>query len=179
MLLKKTEWVSFLYQWNLILSLYCCSVCYIYWLVLVYILKGEYHANNPEMSKLLHKAVRQKSQSAFSVYQQYLANRPVNVIPGDPTFLLLKYILLHRLMYPLFISGSPWSSWIQEWSCCNSCGEGWTCFVYCAKVLHWGNVTWSYFQRNSWSNCNCHEQIRWKIKFWGRWRGNIIISVPV
>ncbi|KAL2320665.1 hypothetical protein Fmac_029634 [Flemingia macrophylla] len=38
---------------------------------------GEYHANNPEMSKLLHKAVRQKSQSAFSVYQQYLANRPV------------------------------------------------------------------------------------------------------
>ncbi|XP_020235974.1 ferredoxin-dependent glutamate synthase, chloroplastic isoform X2 [Cajanus cajan] len=41
---------------------------------------GEYHANNPEMSKLLHKAVRQKSQSAFSVYQQYLANRPVNVL---------------------------------------------------------------------------------------------------
>ncbi|KAK7290782.1 hypothetical protein RIF29_05466 [Crotalaria pallida] len=41
---------------------------------------GEYHANNPEMSKLLHKAVRQKSQSAFSVYQQHLANRPVNVL---------------------------------------------------------------------------------------------------
>ncbi|KOM38720.1 hypothetical protein LR48_Vigan03g210200 [Vigna angularis] len=41
---------------------------------------GEYHANNPEMSKLLHKAVRQKSQSAFSVYQQYLANRPANVL---------------------------------------------------------------------------------------------------
>ncbi|ESW34093.1 hypothetical protein PHAVU_001G123900 [Phaseolus vulgaris] len=41
---------------------------------------GEYHANNPEMSKLLHKAVRHKSQSAFSVYQQYLANRPVNVL---------------------------------------------------------------------------------------------------
>ncbi|KAK2362867.1 glutamate synthase [NADH], amyloplastic [Trifolium repens] len=41
---------------------------------------GEYHANNPEMSKLLHKAVRQKSQNAFSVYQQYLANRPVNVL---------------------------------------------------------------------------------------------------
>lgn len=32
------------------------------------------------MSKLLHKAVRQKSQNAFSVYQQYLANRPVNVL---------------------------------------------------------------------------------------------------
>ncbi|RVW92217.1 Ferredoxin-dependent glutamate synthase 1, chloroplastic/mitochondrial [Vitis vinifera] len=32
------------------------------------------------MSKLLHKAVRQKSESAFSVYQQHLANRPVNVL---------------------------------------------------------------------------------------------------
>ncbi|XP_047323028.1 ferredoxin-dependent glutamate synthase 1, chloroplastic/mitochondrial-like [Impatiens glandulifera] len=41
---------------------------------------GEYHGNNPEMSKLLHKAVRQKSESAYSVYQQHLANRPVNVI---------------------------------------------------------------------------------------------------
>ncbi|CAN1259861.1 Ferredoxin-dependent glutamate synthase, chloroplastic [Linum perenne] len=41
---------------------------------------GEYHGNNPEMSKLLHKAVRQKSESAFSVYQQHLANRPVNVL---------------------------------------------------------------------------------------------------
>ncbi|XP_030515796.2 LOW QUALITY PROTEIN: ferredoxin-dependent glutamate synthase 1, chloroplastic/mitochondrial [Rhodamnia argentea] len=41
---------------------------------------GEYHGNNPEMSKLLHKAVRQKSLSAFSTYQQHLANRPVNVL---------------------------------------------------------------------------------------------------
>ncbi|XP_009794669.1 ferredoxin-dependent glutamate synthase, chloroplastic [Nicotiana sylvestris] len=41
---------------------------------------GEYHGNNPEMSKLLHKAVRQKSGSAYSVYQQHLANRPVNVL---------------------------------------------------------------------------------------------------
>lgn len=41
--------------------------------------EGEYHGNNPEMSKLLHKAVRQKSESAFSIYQQHLANRPVNV----------------------------------------------------------------------------------------------------
>nr|XP_016471569.1 PREDICTED: ferredoxin-dependent glutamate synthase, chloroplastic-like [Nicotiana tabacum] len=32
------------------------------------------------MSKLLHKAVRQKSGSAYSVYQQHLANRPVNVL---------------------------------------------------------------------------------------------------
>jgi glutamate synthase (ferredoxin) len=31
------------------------------------------------MSKLLHKAVRQKSENAFSIYQQHLANRPVNV----------------------------------------------------------------------------------------------------
>ncbi|KAF9593998.1 hypothetical protein IFM89_026699 [Coptis chinensis] len=41
---------------------------------------GEYHGNNPEMSKLLHKAVRQKNESAFTVYQQHLANRPVNVL---------------------------------------------------------------------------------------------------
>lgn len=41
---------------------------------------GEYHGNNPEMSKLLHKAVRQKSENAYSVYQQHLINRPVNVI---------------------------------------------------------------------------------------------------
>ncbi|XP_074320575.1 ferredoxin-dependent glutamate synthase, chloroplastic [Silene latifolia] len=41
---------------------------------------GEYHSNNPEMSKLLHKAVRNKSESAYAVYQQHLANRPVNVI---------------------------------------------------------------------------------------------------
>lgn len=149
-------------------------------MILIYIFKGEYHANNPEMSKLLHKAVRQKSQSAFSVYQQYLANRPVNVILGDPIFILLLYILLQQIyvIYLLFISGSPWSSWIQKWSCSNTCGEGWTCFIYCATVLHRGHVTWSYFQRNSWSNCNCHEQNRWKIKFRGRWGGNIT-SIPV
>lgn len=41
---------------------------------------GEYHGNNPEMSKLLHKAIRQKNESAYSVYQQHLANRPVNVL---------------------------------------------------------------------------------------------------
>ncbi|GAB4843935.1 Ferredoxin-dependent glutamate synthase [Ancistrocladus abbreviatus] len=41
---------------------------------------GEYHGNNPEMSKLLHKAVRQKSESAYAVYQQHLANRPLNVL---------------------------------------------------------------------------------------------------
>nr|GEU60165.1 ferredoxin-dependent glutamate synthase, chloroplastic [Tanacetum cinerariifolium] len=41
---------------------------------------GEYHGNNPEMSKLLHKAVREKRESAYSIYQQHLANRPVNVL---------------------------------------------------------------------------------------------------
>ncbi|CAO2822299.1 unnamed protein product [Amaranthus hypochondriacus] len=41
---------------------------------------GEYHVNNPEMSKLLHKAVRNKSESAYAVYQQHLANRPVSVL---------------------------------------------------------------------------------------------------
>ncbi|KFK36969.1 hypothetical protein AALP_AA4G195900 [Arabis alpina] len=40
---------------------------------------GEYHGNNPEMSKLLHKAVREKSESSFAVYQQHLANRPITV----------------------------------------------------------------------------------------------------
>nr|CAB3458853.1 unnamed protein product [Digitaria exilis] len=41
---------------------------------------GEYHANNPEMSKLLHKAIREKSDNAYTVYQQHLASRPVNVL---------------------------------------------------------------------------------------------------
>ncbi|CAA2995966.1 ferredoxin-dependent glutamate synthase, chloroplastic [Olea europaea subsp. europaea] len=41
---------------------------------------GEYHSNNPEMSKLLHKAVRQKSETAYSIYQQHLSSRPVNVL---------------------------------------------------------------------------------------------------
>lgn len=41
---------------------------------------GEYHGNNPEMSKLLHKAVREKRETAYAIYQQHLANRPINVI---------------------------------------------------------------------------------------------------
>ncbi|KAG9457365.1 hypothetical protein H6P81_001873 [Aristolochia fimbriata] len=41
---------------------------------------GEYHGNNPEMSKLLHKAVRQKNENVYSIYQQHIANRPVNVL---------------------------------------------------------------------------------------------------
>ncbi|XP_066398214.1 LOW QUALITY PROTEIN: ferredoxin-dependent glutamate synthase, chloroplastic-like [Miscanthus floridulus] len=41
---------------------------------------GEYHANNPEMTKLLHKAIREKRDNAYTVYQQHLASRPVNVL---------------------------------------------------------------------------------------------------
>ncbi|BBN01830.1 glutamate synthase (ferredoxin) [Marchantia polymorpha subsp. ruderalis] len=41
---------------------------------------GEYHGNNPEMSKLLHKAVREKMESAYAVYQEHLSTRPVNVL---------------------------------------------------------------------------------------------------
>ena len=132
------------------------------------------------MSKLLHKAVRQKSQSAFSVYQQHLANRPVNVSPEDPSFMPLLHILLPKdyMRSLLFIAGSSWPSWVQKWSCSNSCREGGTCFIYCAAVLHWWDVSWSYFKRNSWSNCNCNEQIRWKIKFRGRWWGNMIL-IPI
>ncbi|MCO5561597.1 hypothetical protein L7F22_015218 [Adiantum nelumboides] len=41
---------------------------------------GEYHSNNPEMSKLLHKAVRERNESAYAVYQQHLATRPMQVL---------------------------------------------------------------------------------------------------
>lgn len=41
---------------------------------------GEYHGNNPEMSKLLHKAVREGNRDAYAVYLEYLASRPVNVL---------------------------------------------------------------------------------------------------
>eukprot|EP00898_Chlorokybus_atmophyticus_P004776 jgi/Chlat1/529/Chrsp103S01113 len=41
---------------------------------------GEYHGNNPDMSKLLHKAVRQGSTEAYEAYQAHVAGRPVNVL---------------------------------------------------------------------------------------------------
>eukprot|EP00850_Spirogloea_muscicola_P015685 SM000122S25792 [mRNA] locus=s122:403536:415500:+ [translate_table: standard] len=41
---------------------------------------GEYHGNNPEMTKLLHKAIREKNALAYSTYQKYLASKPVNVL---------------------------------------------------------------------------------------------------
>nr|YP_009313864.1 Glutamate synthase [Hommersandiophycus borowitzkae]SCW22118.1 Glutamate synthase [Hommersandiophycus borowitzkae] len=37
---------------------------------------AEYHVNNPEMSKTLHKAVRSKDQSLYNKYTSLLENRP-------------------------------------------------------------------------------------------------------
>lgn len=54
---------------------------------------GEYHGNNPEMSKLVHKAVREKNKDAYAVYQEYLAHRPVNV-----HFLLLLSFACARII---------------------------------------------------------------------------------
>lgn len=41
---------------------------------------GEFHGNNPEMSKLLHKAVRANSTEAYLAYQAYLESSPANVL---------------------------------------------------------------------------------------------------
>lgn len=41
---------------------------------------GEFHSNNPEMSKLLHKAVRQNAAEAYATYQEHLRASPVNVL---------------------------------------------------------------------------------------------------
>ena len=41
---------------------------------------GEYHGNNPEMSKLLHTAVRDDSATAYETYVDHLDNRPTNVL---------------------------------------------------------------------------------------------------
>ena len=37
---------------------------------------GEYHLNNPEMAKLLHKAVENKEQDYYELYKQLLEGRP-------------------------------------------------------------------------------------------------------
>jgi glutamate synthase (ferredoxin) len=39
--------------------------------------KGEYHINNPEMSKALHKAVAEQSYDHYEVYRKQLEGRPV------------------------------------------------------------------------------------------------------
>ncbi|MCY7283006.1 MAG: glutamate synthase subunit alpha, partial [Cyanobacteria bacterium CAN_BIN43] len=41
---------------------------------------GEYHMNNPEMSKALHKAVGEKSHDHYQLYQTLIANRPVTAL---------------------------------------------------------------------------------------------------
>lgn len=41
---------------------------------------GEYHMNNPDMSKALHKAVADKDYNHYDVYKQQLLNRPVTAL---------------------------------------------------------------------------------------------------
>ncbi|MBD2120236.1 glutamate synthase large subunit [Trichocoleus sp. FACHB-262] len=41
---------------------------------------GEYHMNNPEMVKTLHKAVADKSYDHYDLYQQHLSNRPITAL---------------------------------------------------------------------------------------------------
>ncbi|MBD1862982.1 MULTISPECIES: glutamate synthase large subunit [Trichocoleus] len=41
---------------------------------------GEYHMNNPEMVKTLHKAVADKSHDHYDLYQQHLSNRPITAL---------------------------------------------------------------------------------------------------
>ncbi|MDB9540475.1 glutamate synthase large subunit [Anabaenopsis tanganyikae CS-531] len=45
-----------------------------------YFPKGEYHMNNPEMAKALHKAVDGKQYDHYEVYKQYLQGRPVTAL---------------------------------------------------------------------------------------------------
>ncbi len=42
--------------------------------------KGEYHVNNPELAKALHKAVSGKSYDHYEIYKQQLENSPVTVL---------------------------------------------------------------------------------------------------
>lgn len=41
---------------------------------------GEYHINNPEMSKLLHKAVRGYKQEHYDNYTKLISNRPITAL---------------------------------------------------------------------------------------------------
>lgn len=45
-----------------------------------YFPKGEYHMNNPEMAKALHKAVDGKQYDHYEVYKQHLQGRPVTAL---------------------------------------------------------------------------------------------------
>ena len=45
--------------------------------------RGEYHLNNPEMTKLLHKAIRSTEGDGFDlyeIYRQFMENRPVTAL---------------------------------------------------------------------------------------------------
>lgn len=42
--------------------------------------RGEYHMNNPELAKTLHKAVEGKQYDHYEVYKQHLQNRPVTAL---------------------------------------------------------------------------------------------------
>ena len=50
------------------------------WGLIQYRGTGEYHINNPDMSKTLHKAVRQKNYDHYEVYKQQLENRPATAL---------------------------------------------------------------------------------------------------
>jgi glutamate synthase (ferredoxin) len=41
---------------------------------------GEFHINSPEMSKYLHKAVRQNDYSHYDAYQKYMVGRPLTAL---------------------------------------------------------------------------------------------------
>lgn len=41
---------------------------------------GEYHMNSPEMSKALHKAVKEQNYDHYEVYKQHLQGRPVTAL---------------------------------------------------------------------------------------------------
>ncbi|QSJ17160.1 glutamate synthase large subunit [Nostoc sp. UHCC 0702] len=45
-----------------------------------YFPKGEYHMNNPELAKALHKAVDGKKYDHYEVYKKHLQNRPVTAL---------------------------------------------------------------------------------------------------
>uniref|UniRef100_B8HTZ7 glutamate synthase (ferredoxin) n=1 Tax=Cyanothece sp. (strain PCC 7425 / ATCC 29141) TaxID=395961 RepID=B8HTZ7_CYAP4 len=47
---------------------------------------GEYHMNNPEMAKALHKAVEKKDYNHYEVYRKQLENRPVTALRDLLTF---------------------------------------------------------------------------------------------
>jgi glutamate synthase (ferredoxin) len=47
---------------------------------------GEYHMNSPEMAKYLHKAVADKNQDHYALYQKYLHNRPLTALRDLLTF---------------------------------------------------------------------------------------------